>query len=250
MRVKVKAVQLVSTGLVLLFAVAILVASSVLVQAQSTRKAEVQEKIQQKRQEVLERQEARRELQGEKREEQRVAACERNRAKLVRSMERLTGQAERHLSVISAFQTKVEDFYASGQLTVENYEELHDAVVEAQGVASSNVEALETVEVDIDCNDSEIATVVGLYRVIANDTKNALKEYRRSLVDLISAMRAEAAETSDDTATENESEDENEQESESEETPEQENETESNSESENEQETEDSSNESESEERQ
>lgn len=240
MKVTTKAVQLVSTGLaVLCMAAALIAVSSLVVHAQSSRKTEVQEKIQQKRQEVIERQEARREAQGEKKEEQRVASCERNVSKLEKSMERLTGQAERHLSVISSFQTKVEEFYASGQLTVANYDDLHGAVLVAQEAASNNVAALSEVDVEVDCSDSEVATVVGLYRVVANDTRNTLKEYRRSLVDLISAMRAEAAESGDsESETENESEEaEQEQESESE-SPEQESETENESETEQEAESE------------
>lgn len=230
MKVKAKAIQLVSTILVLLLgATALLAVSSVVVHAQttqSTKREEIQEKIQQKRQEVLDRQEARKEARGEKREEQRVAACERNSAKLVKAMERLTGKAERHLSVISSFQTKVENFYAKGQLTVENYDELYSAVVAAQEKATNNVTALSEVEVDIDCSDSEVATAVGLYRVIANDTRDTLKEYRKSLVALISAMRAEASEDSDDdsedeTSSENEDETEaGEQENEAENEPE------------------------------
>ena len=208
MKVKVYALHLITAGIVLCFASALIAGNTVITNAQTDRRSALEQKIEEKRQEVLEKQEAKRAEIGEKKEEQRIASCERNTEKLKGAMERLTGQAERHLGVISSFQTKVENFYASGQLTVDTYDELHAAVVAAEQYAKDNVEALSQAEVDIDCTSAEVASSVGVYRAIADETKTALKVYRQSLVDLISTLKAEtsaddSSDNSDSTEAEN-----------------------------------------------
>ncbi|MDX1765380.1 MAG: hypothetical protein R3313_00340 [Candidatus Saccharimonadales bacterium] len=167
------------------------------------RKAEAKEKVEEKR--------AQREL---KTQEKRQEACERRLAKLASSMDRIQTQATKHLGVIDSFFEKVQGFYDSGQLTVSNYDELLVAAEAAQENAQIEVEALGDLNVEIDCEDPEVAVDIGSYKQGTSMVKQALKDYRKALVSLISSMRAAAAEEkakNEDDSSESESEDESEE---------------------------------------
>lgn len=130
-------------------------------------------------------------------------ACERRVAKIEQSMSRFTGLAQKKIKVIDSFHEKVQKFYESGQLTVRDFDELNEAVVDARLTAEIEVAALEELEVDIDCEDPEVVTSVRAYKATAIQAKDSLKAYRSSLVGLISAMRSAASqEDSQDDHTE------------------------------------------------
>lgn len=207
----------------LLFAAALVLPIAVSAQDQDReggQPAEVATRIAERRQAAKERISEQRENAETKSQEARQAACERRTEKLESAMDRLVAQATRLLGVMDSFHERVEGFYESGQLTVANYDELIGNVDVAQEAAYVEVAALLELNVDINCEEADVAAVVSAFRGSTQTAKDSLREYRRTLVELISAMRSEAADSaSADEGTgqpENESESESEVEEESE----------------------------------
>lgn len=183
------------TGLILLIALLL----PVVVGAQQEnkergRKADVAERVEGRKEKAEERVQEKRLTMETKTEERRQAACERRVEKLEKSMERITTQATRLLGVMDSFHEKVEGFYDKGQLTVSNYDELSANVDSARDAATTEIEALEELNEEIDCTDPEVVVNVSAFKGSANAAKEALREYRKSLVELISSMRSAAAE--------------------------------------------------------
>lgn len=136
--------------------------------------------------------------------------CERHKARLEAAIPRLGTHASRHLAVIDKIYERVQGFYESGQLTVSNYEELKATIDAAQVDASAAVTALQEYQIEVDCESEDVGEQLDGVREAANQAKEALKTYRKALVELISSLRAEAAEQNaqngDDTTNEAETE--------------------------------------------
>lgn len=199
------------------------------------KRAQIAEKVEARKEKArasLEEKLAEREAKQAERLQER---CEKQVAKIHEIMQRLSGQANRHLGVMDSFYERVKGFYDKGQLTVGNYVELTANVDEAKAAAETEVAALQEQTVEIDCSDPETIVDVRAYRNGVGTVKSSLKDYRKSLVALISAMRSAAAEEKADSEG---SDDDLENATESESELETENENESESESENETETE------------
>lgn len=142
-------------------------------------------------------------------QEKRKEACEKRVSKLSSSMDRISTQATRLLGVMDDFYAKVQGFYESGQLTVANYDELNANVETAKANAELEISALGELNTDIDCNNPDVSSTISAFKGSTNAAKDSLKEYRKSLVALISALKSESASQdaeSDDTETEAEQE--------------------------------------------
>lgn len=137
-----------------------------------------------------------------KSEAKRQEVCERRVAKLQSAMTRLEARSTKLLGVIDSFYTKVTGFYSSGQLTVSNYDELLDNVDTARATATDEVAVLGALNEDIDCTDPEVTIDVATFKESAVSTKEVLKAYRKTLVELISSMRAQSAEDNNANKTE------------------------------------------------
>jgi hypothetical protein len=164
------------------------------------------EERQAKAQARIEARQARLEEREAVRQERRQAACERRLERINAVMDNLSRQASNHLIVFNRFYDRVQEFYDSGQLTVSNYGELKAAADASKDAAALEIEALVQLDVEVDCTDPEVAVKVGAFKDSAEAARDALKTYRKSLVELISSMRAEAAEQN----AQNKPEDENE----------------------------------------
>lgn len=138
----------------------------------------------------------------EKKTQVREGICERRQDKLDSAIERLHTRSARLKTVIDTMYSRVQGFYESGQLTVENYDELKTAVDTASADADAAVSAVETFTITIDCQNIKLGEQLDSFRTAIDDTRTALKNYRKALVDLISAMnnsiKAEADSENDD----------------------------------------------------
>lgn len=129
-----------------------------------------------------------------KSEEARTAACERRQEKLGVAMSNFTAAAAKHASTFDSIFVRIQGFYDSGQLTVSNYTELVAAVSASQSVAQVEVGALAALNVEIDCEDPDVASAIATFRDSAAAARESLRTYRASLTDLISSLKAQAAE--------------------------------------------------------
>ncbi len=135
--------------------------------------------------------------------EQRVAerraqvlqdVCERRQEQVSRLVPRLANQSTRLASAMDNVYERVQDFHETGQLTVENYDELNGAVADAQANAVAAVEVVVGYEFEFDCGNPSLGDQTFAFRSAVAEAREALKDYRANLVNLISSMRSAAAE--------------------------------------------------------
>jgi hypothetical protein len=139
-------------------------------------------------------------------QQQREQACTARKANLTKRMANAVSQAKRHKEVIDNFYTKVKNFYTQKNLNVTNYADLTAAVDKAQTDAQTNIDALAALDVNVDCTSQTVAASVSAFQSAVQTTRDSLKTYRKSLVDLITAMKGASTSTdksSDSGSTDN-----------------------------------------------
>ncbi len=165
---------------------------------QRGRPAEVTERIEERKSATKEMIAEKRETAQVKSTEARMAACEKRQAKITSAMSRISAQATKHVGTFDKIYERVQKFYDKGQLTVDNYDELNAEVAEAQAAATLEASVLSELNVEVDCENPDVAGTVATYRDSAQAAKESLKAYRSTLVDLISSLKAEAPQQNDD----------------------------------------------------
>ena len=134
-------------------------------------------------------------LRQQQQQEKRQEICEKRLGLIETKISGFADRATRLQGVIDKIYLRVQGFYDSGQLTVSNYDELNAAVESAQLNASTEIAALTELSTDdIDCTDPNVSVKVASFKDGLGDARDALKAYRKALVELISSLRAAAAE--------------------------------------------------------
>lgn len=155
----------------------------------------------QQRERVVEaRNEKREEIQeivAERRAEVRFEVCERRQERLQQRISQLTTRSTRLLGVIDTMYARVQGFYDSGKVLVDDYEQLNDQVAIAQEDALASVEAAASYSFDVDCEDRSVGDQMYAFRTAVSQARESLKTYRTTLVTLISSMRTASDEQAD-----------------------------------------------------
>lgn len=120
--------------------------------------------------------------------ELRKDVCELRQAKLATMPSRVTKNATVLQTVLDRKYTRVQEFYASNNLSITNYENLKQNVDTAQASAQAAVSTLDEFNITIDCENPGIGQQLDGLRSATNDAKTKLKAYRKALVDLITAI--------------------------------------------------------------
>ncbi|MBA2279047.1 hypothetical protein H0V99_01215 [Candidatus Saccharibacteria bacterium] len=130
--------------------------------------------------------------------------CEKRAAKLQAAIPKLSKGATSVKIAIDKMYERVQGFYESGQLTVDNYQELVDAIELSKANAETALETVENYEFVVDCESETVGQSLDAFRAAVNEAKTALKQYRKDLVELISSLKSESAsqnQESEDEAT-------------------------------------------------
>lgn len=141
-------------------------------------KAQAQAKLQAERQTIKARTEA-----------ERQQACTARQKALTTRMSNAVRQAKKYESVIDTAYSRVKSFHDSKNLNVSDYATLTAAVDAAQANAKSSVEALQSLDVSVDCSSQTVADSVSAYQSAVKNTRDSLKAYRTALVDLINSLK-------------------------------------------------------------
>lgn len=121
--------------------------------------------------------------------------CEARQTKLEELLPRLSNGATTIKTTIDKNFERAKSFYESGKLTVDNYDQLVNAIDLAKGDAEDALAALETYPVEVNCADASVGQQLDTYRTAVKEVRDSLKAYRTAVVDLISALKAELEET-------------------------------------------------------
>lgn len=155
------------------------------------RAEQQKEAIEEKREEIKEKAQ-------ERKAEVNVERCERNQSKLEDLLPRLSNSATAQTRVLDTMYERVAGFYETGQLTVENYEELVAAIETQKMEAADALSILSASTVELDCDQSGLGSQLSEYRESVAVVRDEVREYRAALVDLIKAMKSAAADSSSD----------------------------------------------------
>ncbi len=138
-------------------------------------------------------------------QEQKQKACEQRQKSIEKRTSNFSTAAQRHLEVFNKIFVKVQAFHDSKGLDVANYDALVAAATAKQTAAQNAVDALKALNVQIDCTQTDPATTVATIKTAVSDARTALQTYRKSLVDLITALKgastAQDNSSSSDTST-------------------------------------------------
>jgi hypothetical protein len=133
-------------------------------------------------------------------EAEREKSCTARKASLTKRMANAVTQAERHKAVFDKIYGKVKDFYTAKNLTVADYAALTAKVDTAQANAQASIDALKSLDVSVDCTYQTVAESVSAFQQAVKSSRDSLKAYRSSLVDLIKAVKTAAGTSEDSTS--------------------------------------------------
>lgn len=123
----------------------------------------------------------------------RQDVCERREDQMGEMIPRLSNQSSRIVGAIDGVHDRVQGFYESGQLTMNDYEAYNEAVEAARADAHASVEVVASYEFEFDCDNPSVGDQLFGFRETVAEARDSLKQYRSELVVLISSLRAEAA---------------------------------------------------------
>lgn len=129
----------------------------------------------------------------EKLKEARIKVCDARKDSIDNRITRTQSRAGSYKEKLDAIYVKVKTFHDSKNLTVTNYDQLVAAVDAAQADAAAKVAALKAVTTTIDCTSQNVADSLSAYKAALTATRDSLKTYRGTLVDLMKAVRQAAA---------------------------------------------------------
>jgi len=126
----------------------------------------------------------------ERTEAEKQKSCEQISSNLSKKLANGISRAEKHKTLFDNHLTKIEEFNASKQLTVSNYEALLATAQTAQTQAQTSIDGLKSFTPKVDCTNLGATTnnVAG-YQVAIGDVKSDLNAYRTAIKDLLTAVK-------------------------------------------------------------
>lgn len=125
-------------------------------------------------------------------------ACEAHKNEIDNRAKNYSAAAQRHLDVFNGIFTKLQNFYTKKGLNVSNYDTLVADATAKQTAATNAVQALKDADVTIDCTSTDPASTVATLKVAVQNARQALKDYRTSLKNLVVAFKGASTGTSKD----------------------------------------------------
>ncbi len=136
--------------------------------------------------------------------EKRMKSCEARKANLTKRMNNAVAQATKHKAVFDKIFAKAQSLHDTQKLNADNYDALVAAAKTAQTNAQTNIDTLKALDINIDCTSNNVADNVAAFRTAVGNTRDSLKAYRKSIVDILNALNA-ANKTTNDSNTDDSS---------------------------------------------
>lgn len=136
---------------------------------------------------------------NEQSEAQRQKVCQARSKSLDHRMATAVKVASQHKTNIDRIYEKVKAFHDSKQLDISNYNDLTAAVDTEADRAQVAIDALQNLDVSVDCASRTVADSVASFREAVSSTRDSLKAYRQALVDLITSLKGASTSTSNST---------------------------------------------------
>lgn len=185
--------------------------SRVGVESQTTTKTTVSSEerakiLDAKRAEIKARLDALKEKRQSTLDEKRLATCEKKSEKINSIIQKRSAQGTKHLSVFKKIADRVQKFVTDKELAIENYDQLVVAITEKEQAVTAAIEA--NTNTVFDCETADGSDPGNIAKSSVQGVRDALKEYRTAIKDLIVQVKSNNAaeeDSSSETTTETES---------------------------------------------
>lgn len=127
--------------------------------------------------------------------EQKKKSCEAHQTEINNRVDNYAKAAQRHLVVFNTIFTRVQAFQTDKQLNVPTYDGLVATAKTKQAAAQTAVDALQALNVKIDCTQADPATGVATVKTATANARTALQEYRKAIKDVIVALKGASTST-------------------------------------------------------
>lgn len=166
-------------------------------EVQKEVRTEARDAVQERRADAEERrkeiqaQSAERREQGQARlEEAKLKACQ-NREKVIQNiMARMADRGTKQLDVISNISERVQTFYVDQGNTLANYDALVAEVIAKEEAAQTAVDTVKNSSDDFVCDGDDPRAVADGFKVDAQVMREALKEYKTAVKDLVAGVKS------------------------------------------------------------
>lgn len=146
----------------------------------------------------------RREIAQTKLTEAKLKACQNRQKVVAKIMTRMTERAQKHVDLFGTIADRTKTFYVDQNKALADYEELV-ADVEAKRVnAQTLVDSAKATTATFDCNGEDPKGVISSFKATAQNTRDALQEYRTAVKNLIVGVKSVQGTTSSEEGTSNE----------------------------------------------
>jgi len=132
---------------------------------------------------------------------QRQAACKARQNAINRRIDNYAKAAQTNLDTFNNILTKVQAFYTDKKLNVASYGALLATAQAQQTAAQQAVDALKSLDVTIDCTQSDPAQALVTVKTAVAATRTALQSYRSSIKDIITALEGASSAQNSNTTT-------------------------------------------------
>jgi hypothetical protein len=133
-------------------------------------------------------------------QEQRQKSCEARKTNLTTRMANAVTHAQNHKAVFDKIYARAKTFHDTKNLTTANYDTLVANADKAQADAAASITALRQLDVSVDCASQTVADSVSAFQQSVKDTRDSLNTYRKSIVELIKALKGSSTSTDNSAA--------------------------------------------------
>jgi hypothetical protein len=133
--------------------------------------------------------------------EQRQKACEQRKTSINNRITAYNKAANNKLTHFNTIFERVKKFKTDKALQVSNYDALVATATSKQQAATDAVAALKALTADFDCTSTDPGATVASIKSATADARTALKEYRKSIKDIVVALAQANKTTSSDNDT-------------------------------------------------
>ena len=131
-------------------------------------------------------------------DEKRLAACEKKTEKINSIIQKRSAQGTKHLAVFKKISDRVQKFVTDKELAIENYDQLVAAITEKEQTVTAAIEA--NTNTVFDCESVDGSDPGNVAKASVQGVRDALKEYRTSIKDLIVKVKSNNATKEDSTS--------------------------------------------------
>jgi hypothetical protein len=132
-------------------------------------------------------------------DEKRLAACDKKADKVNSIIQKRSAQGTKHLAVFKKIADRVQSFVTDKELTIENYDQLVATITEKEQAVTAAIEA--NTNTVFDCESADGSNPGSIARASVQGVRDALKEYRTAIKDLIVKVKSNNA-TKEDSSSE------------------------------------------------